>query len=163
MRRLLGTGQHPEAVFTATRFEPAGDGGVIEGEFTLHGTSRPLTLQVTQTGPGKYQATGSIVQSSYGIKPYSGFFGALKVRDAVVVGIPDEEWGQRVEAAVVVAPGSALTEHDLRDHVRCRLRSSKTPERIMFWDELPRSATGKLLRHNVVSALTATAQETSAP
>jgi polyisoprenoid-binding protein YceI len=85
MRRQLGTDQHPEAVFTATRFEPAGDGGVIEGDFTLHGTSQPLRLQVTQTGPGKYQATGSIVQSSHGIKPYSGFFGALKVRDAVVV------------------------------------------------------------------------------
>jgi polyisoprenoid-binding protein YceI len=85
MRRILETGQYPEAVFTATRFEPAGDGSVIEGGFTLHGTSRPLRLQVTQTGPGKYRATGSIVQSSYGIKPYSGFFGTLKVRDAVVV------------------------------------------------------------------------------
>jgi polyisoprenoid-binding protein YceI len=85
MRRLLDTGQHPEAVFTATRFEPGGDGGVIDGKFTLRGTSRPLGLQVTQTGQGKYRATGSIVQSSYGIKPYSGFFGALKVRDAVAV------------------------------------------------------------------------------
>jgi polyisoprenoid-binding protein YceI len=85
MRRLLDAGQHPEAVFVATRFEPDGDGGTIEGDFTLHGTSRPLRLQVTQTGPGVYQATGSVVQSSYGIKPYSGFFGTLKVRDAVLV------------------------------------------------------------------------------
>jgi len=87
MRRLLETGKYPEAVFTATRFEPRGegDGGEIQGDFTLHGTSRPLELQVTQTGPGKYQAVGSVVQSSYGIKPYSGFFGALKVRDAVAV------------------------------------------------------------------------------
>jgi polyisoprenoid-binding protein YceI len=85
MRRLLDTGHSPEAVFVATRFDPDGDGGVIEGEFTLHGTARPLSLQVTQTGPGAYQATGSVVQSSYGIKPYSGFFGALKVRDAVVI------------------------------------------------------------------------------
>jgi polyisoprenoid-binding protein YceI len=85
MRRLLDTGQYPEAVFTATRFEPSDRGGVIEGEFTLHGTARPLTLQVTETGPGSYQVTGSVVQSSYGIKPYSGFFGALKVRDAVAI------------------------------------------------------------------------------
>jgi polyisoprenoid-binding protein YceI len=85
MRRLLETGQYPEAVFTATRFEPSGEGGVIEGDFTLHGTSRPLRLEVTQTGPGKYRATGTVVQSSYGIKPYSGFFGTLKVRDAVAV------------------------------------------------------------------------------
>jgi polyisoprenoid-binding protein YceI len=85
MRRLLDTGQYPEAVFTATRFEPGDGGGVIEGEFTLHGTSRPLTLQVTETEPGTYEVTGSVVQSSYGIKPYSGFFGTLKVRDAVAV------------------------------------------------------------------------------
>jgi polyisoprenoid-binding protein YceI len=90
MRRLLDTGQYPEAVFTATRFDPSGDGGVIEGDFALHGTSRPLKLQVTQTGPGSYQASGSVVQSSYGIKPYSGFFGALKVRDAVVVEVEAE-------------------------------------------------------------------------
>ena len=85
MRRLLDTGKYPEAVFTATRFEPSGEGGVIEGDFTLRGTSRPLRLEVTQTGPGQDKATGTVVQSSYGIKPYSGFFGALKVRDAVAV------------------------------------------------------------------------------
>jgi polyisoprenoid-binding protein YceI len=85
MRRLLDTGQHPEALFAATRFDPNGAGGLIEGDFTLRGKSRPLTLEVTQTGPGTYRATGSVVQSSYDITPYSGFFGTLKVRDAVVV------------------------------------------------------------------------------
>jgi polyisoprenoid-binding protein YceI len=97
MRRLLEAGSHPEAVFAATRFEPSGDGGVIEGDFTLHGTSRPLRLEVSQTGPGKYQVTGSVVQSSYGIKPYSGLFGTLRVRDAVVV----------EAAAELPAPGDA--------------------------------------------------------
>jgi polyisoprenoid-binding protein YceI len=85
MRRLLDTGKYPEAIFVATRFEPSGDGGVIAGEFTLQDTARPLSLQVTQTGPGTYLVTGSVVQSSHGIKPYSGFFGALKVRDAVAI------------------------------------------------------------------------------
>jgi polyisoprenoid-binding protein YceI len=85
MRRLLDTGPYPEAVFVATGFKPSEGGGMIDGDFTLHGTSRPLRLHVTETGPGMYQATGSVVQSSYGIKPYSGFFGTLKVSDAVVV------------------------------------------------------------------------------
>jgi polyisoprenoid-binding protein YceI len=85
MRRLLDTGQYPEAIFSATRLDPSGDGGVIEGDFTLRGTSRPLSLRVISTGPGAYRATGSVVQSGYGIKPYSGFFGMLKVHDAVVV------------------------------------------------------------------------------
>lgn len=84
-RRLLASDQHPEAVFTAARFEPSADGGVIEGNLTLRGVTRPLRLQVTQASPGKYRATGSIVQSAYGIKPYTAFFGALKVRDAIEV------------------------------------------------------------------------------
>jgi polyisoprenoid-binding protein YceI len=85
MRGLLGTGLYPEAVFAATRFIPSDHGGIIEGEFTLHGTARPLSLKVIETPPGTYQVTGTVVQSSYGIKPYSGLFGTLKVRDAVAV------------------------------------------------------------------------------
>jgi hypothetical protein len=45
--------------------------------------TRPLRLQGSQTEPGSYRGTGTLVQSAYGIKPYTGFFGALKVRDAV--------------------------------------------------------------------------------
>ncbi len=83
-RRVLSVQQHPEAEFTATQFTPAGDGGgTIDGTFTLAGVARPLRVQVSQVSPGRYRATGTVVQSSHGIKPYTGFFGALKVRDAV--------------------------------------------------------------------------------
>jgi hypothetical protein len=44
-----------------------------------------VTLQVSETGPDRYRATGQVVQTAFGIKPYSGFFGALKVSDAVDV------------------------------------------------------------------------------
>jgi polyisoprenoid-binding protein YceI len=83
-RRVLSADQHPEARFSASRFQPAGDdGGTLDGTFTLTGVERPLRVQVSQVSPGRYRATGTVVQSSYGIKPYTGFFGALKVRDAV--------------------------------------------------------------------------------
>ncbi|MEY2590011.1 MAG: hypothetical protein QOJ67_1995 [Acidimicrobiaceae bacterium] len=68
------------------------------------------------------------------------------VESAAVVGIPDAEWGERVVAAVVLAEGASATEDELRDHVRGRLRSTKTPERIQIRDELPFNETGKLLR-----------------
>ncbi|MGW0022514.1 class I adenylate-forming enzyme family protein [Rhodococcus sp. NPDC003382] len=75
------------------------------------------------------------------------------VMDVAVVGIPDEEWGQRIEAAVVLDPGATVDVEELRNFVRESLRSSKTPERIVFWDELPRTETGKLVRRHVVARL----------
>jgi polyisoprenoid-binding protein YceI len=93
-RKVLGSERHPEATFVATDFQPAGDGGVISGTLTLAGRSRPLRLDVSQTGGGDYRATASVRQSDFGIRPYSAFLGSLKVRDAVgvtaEVSLPDE-------------------------------------------------------------------------
>ena len=83
-RKLLATDRNPEAVFTATAFEPDGNGGgTVSGTFTLTGVARPIRLSVTPAGQDRYRVTGSVLQSDYGIKPYSAFLGALKVRDAV--------------------------------------------------------------------------------
>jgi acyl-CoA synthetase (AMP-forming)/AMP-acid ligase II len=68
------------------------------------------------------------------------------VRDAGVIGVPDEEWGETVAAAVVLQPGAEATVEELQDWVRARLRSSRTPTVIEFQAELPYNETGKLLR-----------------
>jgi polyisoprenoid-binding protein YceI len=84
--KTLSAGQNPEATFTATKFEPdGGGGGQIAGTLTLAGRTQPLRLAVTATGPDGYRVTTSVVQTQHGIKPYTGFLGALKVRDAVDV------------------------------------------------------------------------------
>jgi acyl-CoA synthetase (AMP-forming)/AMP-acid ligase II len=74
------------------------------------------------------------------------------VRDAAVVGVPDEQWGEAV-AAVVVPRDPAAADDSLRDALRARvkraLRSSRVPERIEFRDALPYNETGKLLRRVV--------------
>jgi acyl-CoA synthetase (AMP-forming)/AMP-acid ligase II len=75
------------------------------------------------------------------------------VDDAVVVGVPDDEWGQRIEAAVVPRPGAELDPGELREYVRGQLRGSKTPDYIACWRELPRTPTGKIVRRDVVTAL----------
>ena len=87
-RKVLTADRHPEATFTATAFDPAtGGGGQITGTLTLAGRSRPLRLDVSQADPGDYRAAATVVQSDFGIKPYSAFLGSLKVRDRVDVRI----------------------------------------------------------------------------
>lgn len=75
------------------------------------------------------------------------------VLDVAVVGVPDDEWGQRIEAAAVIRPGFDISAEELRAFVRSSLRGSKTPDRIVYWDELPRTVTGKLVRRNVLTKL----------
>jgi acyl-CoA synthetase (AMP-forming)/AMP-acid ligase II len=75
------------------------------------------------------------------------------VADACVIGLPDDEWGERVVAAVVTVGGVSVSEPELRDWVAGRLRSSRTPETIQFRTELPYTETGKLLRRVLRSEL----------
>ena len=85
MRKILGGGGGPAtAVFRSTRVIPSAGGGAIEGTLTLNGRSQPVRLQLTAPAPGRYRGTVTVVQSALGIKPYTGFFGALKLRDEVV-------------------------------------------------------------------------------
>lgn len=84
-RKVLSADRYPEATFTASSFEPSGDGGTITGSLALAGQSRPERLEVSQTAPGHYRATTTIRQTDFGIKPYSAFLGSLKVSDAVKI------------------------------------------------------------------------------
>jgi hypothetical protein len=91
MRKILGGGgggggggRPAVATFRSTRVIPSSVGGAIEGTLTLNGRSQPVRLQLTSPAPGRYRGAVTIVQSAFGIKPYTGFFGALKLRDEVV-------------------------------------------------------------------------------
>jgi acyl-CoA synthetase (AMP-forming)/AMP-acid ligase II len=73
------------------------------------------------------------------------------VVDCAVVGEPDAVWGERIVAVVVLRAGATASPHELREHVRGALRSSKTPDRIELRAELPYTDTGKLLRRQVLA------------
>jgi acyl-CoA synthetase (AMP-forming)/AMP-acid ligase II len=71
------------------------------------------------------------------------------IDQCAVVGVPDDEWGQRIAAAVVLRPGAGLDADAVRSHAREHLRGSKTPDLVVFVAELPYTETGKLLRRVV--------------
>jgi acyl-CoA synthetase (AMP-forming)/AMP-acid ligase II len=66
-----------------------------------------------------------------------------------VIGVPDERWGETVKAIVVRASGSAVTEAELIAHARTDLAHYKCPTSVEFIDELPRNATGKILKREL--------------
>jgi acyl-CoA synthetase (AMP-forming)/AMP-acid ligase II len=71
------------------------------------------------------------------------------VEEAAVVGVPDDEWGQRVAAFVALRPGAAATEEELGEFCRQRLASFKKPEVFRFLPELPKNPMGKILRREL--------------
>jgi long-chain acyl-CoA synthetase len=75
------------------------------------------------------------------------------VAEAVVFGVPDEEWGERVVAAVVPWPGVTLDPDYLRQRARADLRAAEVPRTIAVVAELPRTATGKVRRVGLAAAL----------
>jgi YceI-like domain len=97
MGKILGSGT---ATFASSRIIPSGSllapggttppnppaaGGAIEGMVTLNGKTQPARLQLTDSGSGRYRGSVTLAQTGFGIKPYTGFFGALKLKDEVVV------------------------------------------------------------------------------
>lgn len=75
------------------------------------------------------------------------------IRECAVVGVPDDEWGQRIAAVVVLDDGASLDVEGLREFARRSLRGSKTPEVVRFVSSLPYTDTGKLLRRQVQADL----------
>ncbi|WP_228771854.1 acyl-CoA synthetase [Actinokineospora iranica] len=68
------------------------------------------------------------------------------VVEAAVLGVQDEKFGQRLKAYVVIDENTKVAEEELLDHVKSNLARFKVPREVVFLDELPRNATGKLMR-----------------
>jgi malonyl-CoA/methylmalonyl-CoA synthetase len=73
-----------------------------------------------------------------------------KISESCVVGIPDEKWGEKVVAAVVLKPDATLTIEELQGYCKSHLLDWKCPKEIIFLKELPRNKMGKVMKEGVV-------------
>jgi acyl-CoA synthetase (AMP-forming)/AMP-acid ligase II len=78
------------------------------------------------------------------------------VADVAVIGLPDSRWGERVAAVVVCRDGVEVTPADLADLVRAHLAGFKVPRSVLFVEELPRNAAGKVLKQQLRDELSDT-------
>lgn len=68
------------------------------------------------------------------------------IREAAVIAVPDEQYGQRLRSFIALQPGAALTDAQVKDYVRQHLARFKVPREVCFVDTLPRNATGKVVK-----------------
>jgi long-chain acyl-CoA synthetase len=73
------------------------------------------------------------------------------VREAAVVGIPHDEWGEEVGAAVAIKDGESVSAEELQEFVKGQVAGYKYPRRIWFVDELPKGPTGKILKREIAA------------
>jgi fatty-acyl-CoA synthase len=71
------------------------------------------------------------------------------VSQAAVIGVEDAEFGQRLKAFVVRSTGTEVTADELKAHVHDRLARFKTPREVVFLDDLPQTATGKIIKREL--------------
>jgi fatty-acyl-CoA synthase len=68
------------------------------------------------------------------------------ISEAAVIGVDDEEFGQRLKAFVVTVEDNEISEDEIRKHVKSHLANYKVPREVEFLDSLPRNSTGKVLK-----------------
>lgn len=71
------------------------------------------------------------------------------VQECAVIGLPDEEWGERVAAFIIPPPGETVDKDRLRAHLKSRLSPFKVPKEYLIVDDFPRSPAGKILKREL--------------
>ena len=88
-------------------------------------------------------------ENVYPAEVENALFAHPSIADAAVIGVPDDKWGEAVKAFIVLKDGAALDSDDIRSQVRERIAGYKVPKSFEVLDELPRNASGKVLRREL--------------
>jgi fatty-acyl-CoA synthase len=123
----------------------SGDVGYLDADEFLYLTDRKKDMIISG---GENIASSEIERVIYEMP---------QVREVAVIGLPDERWGERAVAVVVVADGSVLELPHLTEHCRKRLAAFKVPKQLIIRDSLPRNPSGKVLKRVLRAELEANA------
>ncbi|MEU0546072.1 long-chain fatty acid--CoA ligase [Nocardia sp. NPDC005978] len=136
---MLGYWNKPEETASAVRegWMHTGDGGYMDAEGYVYIVDRLKDMIVTGG------------ENVYSAEVENAVAGHPAVAACAVIGVPDEEWGERVHAVIVCQPGATLTAEDLRDHVKSLIAGYKAPRTIEIVDALPVSGAGKILKRDL--------------
>jgi len=80
--KVLRTARHPTITFRSTRVSGSAESFTVDGDLTIVGATRPVSVE-GRLVDGRARGSATVVQSRWGIRPYTGFFGALRLRDEV--------------------------------------------------------------------------------
>ncbi|MBD2222568.1 AMP-binding protein, partial [Calothrix sp. FACHB-1219] len=111
-----------------------GDIGLLDEEGFLYLTDRKKDMIISG---GENIASSEVERVLYQLP---------QVAEAAAIGLPDERWGERVTAVVVLRPGALLTLEQIRAHCEGKLGGFKTPKEVIAVEALPRNPSGKVLK-----------------
>ncbi|WP_028936953.1 acyl-CoA synthetase [Pseudonocardia spinosispora] len=136
---MLGYWNRPEETEAALRggWMHTGDGGYLDDDGYLFVVDR-IKDMIVSGGENVYSVE---VENALGKHP--------SVASCAVIGVPDEDWGERVHAVVVLTGDTSPTAEDLRAHVKEHIAGYKAPRTVEFVDSLPLSGAGKILKRDL--------------
>ncbi|GAA4395362.1 long-chain-fatty-acid--CoA ligase [Tsukamurella soli] len=136
---MLGYWKQPEATAAVLRdgWMHTGDAGYLDDEGYLFVVDRIKDMIVTGG------------ENVYSAEVEKALYGHPAVESCAVVGMPDQTYGERVHAVVVLRPGATATADELRAHVKTLLAGYKAPRSVDFVDALPMSGAGKILKRRL--------------
>jgi long-chain acyl-CoA synthetase len=137
MRGYLDNAEETKKAFWAGGWFRTGDIGVFDDDSYLYIVDRLKDMIITG---GENVYPREVEEVIYTVP---------EVQECAVIGLPDEEWGERVTACVVPRPGQSVTVDKLSSFLKARLSGFKVPKEYVIVDELPKSAAGKILKRDL--------------
>ena len=114
-----------------------GDGGRMDEDGFVFITDRIKDMIVTG-GENVYS-----IEVEYAVLKHPA------VAMCAVIGVPDEQWGERVHAAIVLKPGTTATSAEIIEHCKSLIANYKCPREVVFLDAMPLSSAGNILKHHL--------------